>query len=123
MKTWEMIKELTENPSKIFKALGNEHLRVWVDGSTITFLNTSQSCDYYPSTKWEWEEVKEPVTFIEVLEQVKNDNLMIVSFKHKELTFDYARCTLDYVLSNLSKFYESDVIARLLLEGKWYIED
>lgn len=72
MKTWEMIKELTENPEKKFKSISGRY------GDRVAFVNGFECIvqeDKYgnaiPSIviHREWEEVKEPVGFIELLEE------------------------------------------------------
>lgn len=66
MKTWKMIKELTENPDKEFK-MKNEKIIVTVsnfkdDGEIVWYNNLPGH--YHITISDEWEEVKEPADFI-----------------------------------------------------------
>lgn len=69
MKTWEMIKELTENPDKKFRRVGEDReLYVGVYNNFVAWegdyaLETGgEPFEIY--TDLEWEEVKQPVDFM-----------------------------------------------------------
>ena len=65
MKTWEMIKELTENPKKKFRLKGNNVVLEVVDGEIdLTDIDWVLLDD-------EWEEVKEPVDFMTAIKSRK----------------------------------------------------
>ena len=105
MKTWEMIKKLTENSSKEFKREDGLVLSTSIDDTLIwepgyTHLNLHD----------EWEEVKEPVSFMEAVESGKR-------IRHELwLEYDFLEVVL-YKLSELSTKTMRDMIL-----GKWYIE-
>lgn len=122
MKTWQMIKELTENPCKRFKNFDNEHLRAWVEFSTgsIKFENTSQMCKINPSTEWEWEEVKEPVTWQEAFEASINGKKITIEYENK--TYEQESFLKIGCLS-LGKTSSYGFDRKMLTEGTWYIED
>lgn len=71
----------------------------------------------------EWEEVKEPASFIEVLEAVKKDTFKYISFENKTYNIIYRKRFLTLILADLIEKFNSNVIAEILLEGEFYIED
>ena len=74
MKFWEMIKELTENPEKKFKSQSG--ILVKVEDGVLTWQGvsgwkTSKAIVGLGLFDAEWEEVKEPVSFIEAVKTGK----------------------------------------------------
>lgn len=123
MKTWEMIKELMEHPEKKFKSISDRY------GDRVAFANDFECIvqeDKYgnaiPSIviHREWEEVKEPVDFMEV---VKNGGLFTVKHKlfHSSNAFD--EINLKEFAEELCDEFTHAEIKQILLEGKFYIED
>jgi len=105
MKTWEMIKELTENPKKVFMRDYDE-LVVKVDKTTETL--SWESGHEHLCIDDEWVEVKQPVTWQEALEAWANGKSL--------------RLLINDRIYHLvpSKF----IIAQEDIEkGKWYILD
>ena len=127
MKTWEVIKALTEKPYKKFRST-NESL------VTEIYVNEKGCIElYYPGLKvgsnnlkldTDWEEVKEPVDFMEVLKRIKDSDgdirLMLINDLYE---VEIKNKTFDKVLYNLSIDYLDTSIADILLNGKWYIEE
>lgn len=128
MKTWEMIKELTENPNKKFtydSATKGSYVTVVDDvvvwkgagqgGQTVAICLGCGDA--------EWEEVKEPVSFMEALKAAKECKL--VGLVHKMNNISYKNRGFKYILEDLSstKEFTSSFIAETLLNGEWYIED
>lgn len=113
MKTWEMIEELAKNPDKSFKRLSdglevrNTHGRFnWESGHA--FLGVED----------EWDEAKEPITFIEAVrskKEIKVEHYLIIG------------CILDHYmplstfLYELSCCYTNDQVRDIILNGKYYI--
>ena len=65
MKTWEMVKELTENPEKKFYNKNeSEAGNVYSDGVAIRWEDTAEPVKLILMDKRDWREVKEPVSFI-----------------------------------------------------------
>ena len=130
MKTWEMIKELTENPEKKFKVknaegtVGITDKRLqWIDGTYID-SNEDLIINEIVLHDLEWEEVKEPVDFMEVLKRIEDSDgdirLMLINDLYE---VEIKNKTFDKVLYNLSIDYLDTSIADILLNGKWYIEE
>ena len=128
MKTWEMIKELTENPDKRFK-IKNGKATVGISDSRLQWLDDEDVEVEFVFTEFilhdtEWEEVKEPVDFIEVLKRIKDSDgdirLMLINDLYE---VEIKNKTFDKVLYHLSIDYLDTDIADILLNGKWYIEE
>ena len=123
MKTWEMIKALTENPEKKFKGkiLGQaelyEGILVWSSSMEDVVISNTL-------LKMEWEEVKEPVNFMDVVRESNNKSIRF-EVEH-DLFIDHAtdrKFTLSVFLDYISHEYISSDAADILLNGKFYIED
>lgn len=115
METWEMIKELTEKPEKEFKRVS--------DGLVMRNLHNSFYWDsghkfFSPFDKWE--EVKEPISFMEVVKSGKGFTVRHELIQRKS---DFENLDLcDFILELADIFYPEQ-IQEILLEGKFYIED
>ncbi|CAK7069613.1 hypothetical protein [Tissierella sp.] len=120
MKTWEMIKELTENPKKKFK---NKNIPyIVVACNSINLLVNEEGNYINVPFDAEWEEVKEPVSFIQVLERVKNNLSTRITLHDEARERIYAIRSLSGILRDLDEEFDSKEISKILLEGKWYIE-
>ena len=112
MKTWEMIKELTENPSKEFtRKADGLHIKtnkygelIWDRGYQFLRLHN------------DWEEIKKPVDFITAIKSGKYVGVEYSGAKYKEIN-------LPNLFYELQKDYSDKVIRQMILNGKWYIED
>ncbi len=112
MKTWEMIKELSENPKKKFKRK-TDGLEIrsmcgrfnWEPGYTFLGVND------------EWEEVRQPVDFMTAMEEIKDE----ISVEYDGVVVEFKK--IDEMLYFLGKHYTDTFIRSLILNGKWYIED
>lgn len=95
MKTWEMIKELTENPDKRFK-IKNGKATVGISDSRLQWLDDEDVEAEFVLTElilhdMEWEEVKEPVDFMtafNALQKDKSEITLIVMIPWKPLAID-----------------------------------
>jgi hypothetical protein len=113
MKTWEMIKELTENPKKKFRLIDNElDLKVTCSDGEIRW--TGDEGLYLDD---EWEEVKEPVSWKKAFEAgLHGKRIKPVG---QDLTFpDYENLihVFKYLIDRPHFFNE-------IILGNWYIED
>ena len=114
MKTWEMIKELTENPKKKFNNEYGSTIRhngsslVWEDGSIAQL--TKQFIE------GNWEEVKQPVTWQEAIQAWVDG---------KEVICMLNRAALEYAPSNfgMENQYQTGISYREIKEGEWYINE
>ncbi len=121
MKLEEVIKELRENPRKIFRRkvdglvieLGINDTLFW--GSGYRHLSISD----------EWEEVKEPVTFMEAVESGKKVRVehpfIIEPYELEQFSNHYRYFT--ELLEILGTEWDTAAVRSILLEGKFYIED
>lgn len=123
MKTWEMIKKLTENPEKKFKSVHEDKsiaptFAVVEDGWILYKSVLGRSTALYGiGFDWRWEEAKEPVTWEEAFKAGLEGNKIKPEGQH--LTFlDYE--SLDYVILCLAERPSS--YKKIMLD-KWYIED
>ena len=117
MKTWEMIKELTENPEKEFVQKNNKkfHVFMTVDGEVFYGIDGDGQTKPLVLDNWlkqEWEEVKEPVDFKEAI----NSGKCI-----KPATWDTDYWDLSLLMHALSDYDDEDI--REIINGEWYIED
>lgn len=133
LKTWEMIKELTENPDKKFKTekgveayikLGLLHIEDPVSGYVRASIISSET---FPTD--EWEEVKQPVPWLEAIEHhIKDKELGKWSFSIYMPDGEIWRQHSAHKLGYLSLEGESDTRhnsgfeRKMFTEGKWYIE-
>lgn len=120
MKTWEMIKELTENPNKKFvNAFGHivEHSKpkgiVFSKPKSLTHISLND----------EWEEIKEPVSFIKAVESGKK-----IKVEHDFIDgdIDYLEenyVSLDEMFWELGENLSGDGVRDVITNGKFYIED
>ena len=116
MKTWQMIKELTENPGKKFKRVGDQlEVSVDIDDSLLW----KSGCSPF-NINHVWEEVKEPISFMEVVKSGKGFTVRHELIQRKS---DFENLDLcDFTLELADIFYPEQ-IQEILLEGKFYIED
>ena len=129
-KTWEMIKELTENPSKKFmcKSGPRKGRTVGFDGRSIDWHDEYRTNEFeksYFSIKstlnWEWEEVKEPVTFIKLIEEVKAKPSTTFKYSNKELNYHFTG-NLAQFLFDIADGFLNATIAEVISEGEFCIE-
>lgn len=117
MKSWEMIRELSENPKKKFKRK-TDGLEIrsmcgrfnWEPG--YTFLGVAD----------EWEEIKESVSFLDVVRAGTKGYL--ISVKHEGMAISYQDWYFKPLMMELGKELESEEeLLELIKNGEWYIED
>lgn len=128
METWKMIKELTENPDKKFMYItAGEIGTVENIGGAIllTEINGREENKalklHSGFMKQDWQEVKEPVEFAEVLK-----NRDVFSVEHEFISKSnlgevFKNMYLDEFLVQLNRHFSNDGIRKILLEGKFYI--
>lgn len=110
--TWEMLKELAENPSKEFRNVSSGlHVKANEDGKL--FWGGEYKLHRLDDR---WKEVREPVDF---LTAVENGKLISVEYLGEK----YERMGLDELLYELGSDCGSDIVALFILRGKWYIEE
>jgi hypothetical protein len=115
MKTWEMIKELTENPEKIFKNQNEEEIRVLPDDE-LYFDDGYKNIHLHD----EWKEVKKPVDFMAAVKSGKRFKLINKDDAEGVLT---RYMDLNTFMDTLSSMWSKELSKAILTEGKFYIED
>lgn len=108
MKTWEMVKELMENPEKKFALKSDDTVCLGCNDGVIDL----SSIDYLLIVD-EWKEVKEPVTFVEAVESGKS--IKPASWRGERYL------EIDDLVYELSQMNPSRI--RALIADKWEIED
>ena len=79
LKTWEMIKELTENPNKEFvRKVDGLHIKTNEDGELI-WDNGYQ----FMRLNHEWEEIKKPVDFMTAIQSEKPMQEILLNIANK----------------------------------------
>ena len=121
MKTWEMIKEITENPEKKFKEKSFGQVEIF-EGELVWSSNMDIVIISEVVLGMEWEEVKEPVDFMEALKSCKR-----VSVEHPNL-FDMPaiykkNASIATVINYIFESYSDALVREIILNGKWYIEE
>lgn len=126
MKTWEMIKELTDNPKKKFVSdkghKDNEMIAERLQQNIVfKYTNKHTNVDCIATTR-EWEEVEEPeepVTFMEIGKsrdiRVEHDLIL----ECDQSTFRNTREMLQFLV----KTFANTGLVEILTEGKFYIKE
>jgi hypothetical protein len=65
--------------------------------------------------------IQQPVSFMEVVNSDKYCKVEHEILKDNTLVKDYSK--FDIIMYELSETYESDELRKIILEGKWYIEE
>ena len=123
MKTWEMTKELTENPDKEFisymKKGFRDVLKTQSIKGAIRFSNEEGNWHEVligVDLDREWEEIKKPVDFMTAIQSEKP---MSVEFSGTKIKKE----TLANMLYRLQENYSDKTIKQIIVYGNWYIED
>jgi len=109
MKTWEMIKTLTENPNLKFKKVGSD-LIYYLKYNSISCTDgeiSVKSGDIF-DLKYDWELVREPVDFMTAI----NSGKPITSLNGCRI-----KCTPEWILKHGMRLTLDDI------NDKWYIEE
>lgn len=134
MKLHEVVERLMENPHKKFYTKGRPHLIAYAEEGRICFRNTivpNSEYRYDPSIEHEWEEINEPVSFLEAIKsgkriRVEHDLINELEgklFSRQDITESFNTYhaptkLLDLLLDLFSEHHFIEII----LKGKWYIE-
>lgn len=117
MKTWEMIKSLTDNPNSKFKRIQDG--RIFYQGNNGTLFREPGFVEGI-SPDDEWELVHEPVNFmtaIKAFDEGKKITCKDTQFGTRSYIRKSSMCR--HLVDNTDLPITPDEI----LEGKWYIED
>lgn len=122
MKIEEIIKEFRENPRKKFKRK--------IDGLVME-LGVNETLLYeggyrHLSLSDEWEEVKEPVSFLQALEMIKNNKATKFSLINRKHCIDWINIDLHELLYRLIEYTNlsesaNEIIEEILLDSEYYI--
>lgn len=120
MKTWEMMKVLTENTEKKFRVVGAKHLisKLSQETNVVEVINISQEgITINPGLDWDWEEVKHPVTFMQAIKSGKK-----ILYQNPNDGDEYY-CELDEFFAVIGDMYTSYGLADYIKKDEFYIED
>lgn len=129
MKTGAMINKITENPEKKFRCLTKPMMGeiVGMNGNNIDWYSDGKFNNtylrIYDILHWDWEEVKEPLSFVEMLKAIKDGAIPYVSLKNETNLVNYQGWELDDMLADLGDCFGGRDIAEILLSSKFYIEE
>ena len=118
-KTWEMIKEIIENPKKKYRPVNDTDGYVEFKNNQLVWNGRGQRGQVMIVTETdenEWEEVKEPVDFITAVKSGKH-----VGYKYER--GEIQKMSLPNLFYELQRDYSDKTIRQMILNGKWYIED
>lgn len=119
MFTWEMIKELTKNPGKKFVSDPKEHFEILEShsdcggGIHIYYEKSGDVCEYIDSQRT-WQEVEQPVSFVEAVESGGR----LHKIAQSGLISDDAR--LLFRICNEDKYKE---LRETILNGEFYVKE
>lgn len=133
MKTWEMVRELMENPYKEFiSGRGIGLMKAYTEGNVLIFKYNDPGMDDVIGIDFtrRWQEVKEPVSFIEAVESGKNvrvrhDIINDLVLEENDFFREYYNkyVPISILLHNIANYFISDEEIRdIILNGEWYIE-
>lgn len=108
METWQMIKELTENPHKKFKSKTSNYVVKTKPSTFYTGLEIDLGEFFIDE---EWEEVKEPVDFYAAIHSGR---------RIKPVTFGGSYMTISQLQEVLCELTEETITKYYL--GDWYID-
>ena len=120
MRTWQMIKELTENPTKRFTYdTATEGSYVTVKDVAVVWQGKEQEGQMLGVNiaNEGWEEVKQPVNFMEAVESGKR-----IKVEHADESINPYH-DLDCFLDELLDFFTEGELRDILINGTFYIED
>lgn len=127
MKTWEMIKELTENPNKKF--ICDDIITEVKRSSEIHITHNVTGKDFGACINDEWEEVKQSVDFMTAVHSGRRikvehkyvDKYLITDFeKYCEFEkYQHMKCVLKFLVEK----FMPHIIREIIIDGNWYIED
>lgn len=124
MKTWEMIKKLTENPEKEFACNYGKAIRL---GDKIIWAKTGKiiELDYYTLSA-KWEEVKAPVPWQEAIQAWIDGKGFRIEMPNGKIIHQSAIEAFGIQLRTEDGDFnaqEFGIMASCFIVGKWYIED
>lgn len=127
MKTWEMIKELTENPNKKFtydRATKGSYATV-VHGNVVWQGKDRKGQPVAIAVnKDDWEEIKNPISFMEAVKSGKLIRLEGPIKYHIENYYDFYKHYhfIDDFLIRLCNDFSPSEVQEILISGEFYIE-
>lgn len=121
MKLSEVIAILEERPRKKFVADKGKRMEMiaFSDGRTVQFEYTQEKNGIVIAidTKRDWQEVKQPVSFIEAIKAFDKGSNIYCAYDNGE-TFYFTRKPY----KGLKDACDNPIASYMILEGKWYID-
>ena len=117
MKTWQMIKKLTEDVDREFIREDGLIISTSID-DTLLWERGYSHINLHDG----WEEVKKPVDFITAVasgSRIRVEHDLVQEDPYYLLNYF---CAMDEVVADLTEYFSED-IREIIINGKWYIED
>lgn len=121
MKTWEMIKALTENPKKKFKSKCSNRTNVKVNGvlNVVWEEGKLDGEELTVALDAEWEEIQQPVPFMEAIEAYHNKKTIRCESEDFDTRYYNPVVYIGAVIKDTTGI---GITSHEILNGKWYIE-
>lgn len=124
MKLYDVMRRWATDPSTKFYCIHTEEVWRLENGLVLTENNEKRIINK-TTLNFDFEEIKEPVSFIEAVESEKRVRVehpyISQPYEKSELSRDYQY--LGAILDILSAAWGEDEIRKIILEGDWYIEN
>jgi|GEM_PF-5711747 len=118
MKTWEVIKELTEDKSKVFKqATAAVPAKVFVNHLGLIEISHEDGKQMLPFPNENWEEVKQPYTFEEAYKMCSEEGVVFID-EYDELVLEKEDDKV-WFNKNIKKLDDEEIVG-VRLNQKWY---
>lgn len=126
MKTWEIWEQMDKNPDKM---MGKKFRRTdadvtaeaskSIDGTMGLFID---DCRLTGLTGFdEWKEIKEPVSFMGLMEEVRKRPNTIFDYTNDDVGYCFRGYLRIFLYDIVNHFFNKD-IAKIISEGEFYIE-
>ena len=116
MKTWEMLKELTENPKKRFRRKDWQVTYIYNDNGHICDSNNKQFSLYFAKDDDVWEEIITEVSWQEAVEAlISGQNVKCIVDGFEYIYESYGRNTV-FIATNGDSIGIEEIVY-----GEWYI--
>ena len=123
LRTYDVYRKIAEEGEKRFTRKKDNRVYYW-DEYKRELLPENKTVGGYKVIELDelWEEVKEPISFTEVLKTTKENKGILITIKNPEYDIYYEKWPLDSLLNELSEHLATDKLAEILLMSEFYID-
>lgn len=131
MKKYNIIEVMNSEVGSKFKCYLKE-TKMWVEVEIVEKCNRKLLCNSHDKkllfvddemVNLEFEKVKEPISFTEVLANVIRNPKILIKAEHRFLNSYYEYITLCDFVDKLKDDFFDDELADILLNSEWYVEE